>query len=96
MGGVENFEWDNDKADRNFVKHGIEFDQAIGAFHDLFAVERIDNRFDYGEVRYNMLAMCDEIILHITYTERNGMVRLISARRAKKREQEYYYRQNPT
>jgi uncharacterized DUF497 family protein len=96
MGGVDDFEWDNDKAASNLVKHGIEFDQAIEAFRDLFAIERIDNRFDYGEERYNLLAICDGIILHITYTERNGKIRLIPARKAKKREQEYYYRQNAT
>jgi uncharacterized DUF497 family protein len=96
MGGVDNFEWDDGKAARNLVKHGIKFGQAIEAFRDSFAVERTDNRFDYGEERYNMLARWGEIILHITYTERGGMIRLISARKAKKHEQEYYYRQNPT
>jgi uncharacterized DUF497 family protein len=94
VGSVDNFEWDDDKAVRNYAKHGIEFDQAIKTFRDLYAVERIDSRFDYGEVRYNLLALCDGIILHINYTERNGYIRLISARRAKKHEQAYYYRQN--
>jgi hypothetical protein len=96
VGGVDNFEWDDYKAVRNYAKHGIEFEQAIVAFRDLFAVERIDNRFDYGEERYNLLALCDGIVLHITYIERNGMIRLISARKAKKHEQKYYYRQNAT
>jgi uncharacterized DUF497 family protein len=96
MGGVDNFEWDDGKAASNLIKHGVKFDQAIEAFHDPFVVERIDNRFDYGEERYNMLATCGGIILHITYTERGGMIRLISARKAKKHEQAYYYRQNPT
>jgi len=94
MGRVGNFEWDNDKAARNLAKHGIEFDQAIEAFRDSFAIDRVDNRFDYGEERYNLLAMCEGTVLHITYTERNDMIRLISARRAKKHEQEYYYCQN--
>ena len=94
MGRVDNFEWDNSKAAGNLAKHGVEFEQAIKAFRDDFAIDRIDNRFDYGEERYNLLALCDGNVLHITYTERNGMIRLISARRAKKHEQEYYYRQN--
>lgn len=90
------FEWDINKAASNLVKHGIEFDQAIAAFRDLFAVERIDSRFHYGEERYNLLALCDGVILHITYTERQNSIRLISARKAIKREQEYYYRENAT
>jgi hypothetical protein len=38
--------------------------------------------------------MCDGIILHVTYTERGECIRIISARRAEKDEQEHYYREN--
>lgn len=48
----DNFEWDNDKAASNLVKHGVSFEDAKKAFDDFFAVEIADKRFDYGEDRY--------------------------------------------
>jgi uncharacterized protein len=88
------FEWDAEKAGTNFRNHGIAFQEAVKAFLDPFAIERIDERRDYGEERVNMLAMCDGVILHVTYTERSGRIRIISARRAERHEQEDYYREN--
>lgn len=41
-----------------------------------------------------MLAMCGGLLLHVTYTERGEHIRLISARRAERHEQERYYREN--
>jgi hypothetical protein len=41
-----------------------------------------------------MLGMSGNVILHITYTEREERIRIISARRAEKHEQEDYYREN--
>ena len=40
-----------------------------------------------------MLGMCDGVILHVTYTERGERIRIISARRAERHEQDNYYRQ---
>ena len=88
------FEWDDDKAAKNLGEHGVAFSEAIKAFQDRFAVEWIDDREDYGEERTNLLGMCGATIIHVTYTERGQRTRLISARRAEKHEQEYYYRQN--
>lgn len=88
------FEWDDNKADSNLQKHGIAFSHAIKAFQDVFAIEWIDDREDYGEERINRLAMCEGLILHISYTEREEHIRLISARRAEKHEQDHYYSEN--
>ena len=88
------FDWDNDKASSNWRDHGVTFHQAVKAFSDHFAVELIDDRKDYGEERINLVGMCDGVILHVTYTERNDCIRIISARRAEKRERENYYREN--
>ena len=38
--------------------------------------------------------MCEGVILHVTYTERGKRIRIISARRAERHEQDRYYRQN--
>jgi len=48
----------------------------------------------YGEERWNLLGMCEGVILHVTYTERGERIRIISARRAERHEQDRYYRQN--
>lgn len=90
------FEWDDIKAATNWRNHGVTFPYAVKAFRDLFAVEWIDDREDYGEERINLLGMSDSVLLHITYTERNDRIRLISARRAEKHEQDYYYSENAT
>ncbi len=56
-------------------------------------MERIDDREDYGEERINLIRMCEGVILHVTYTERGERIRIISARRAERHEQDDYYRE---
>ena len=92
--GDDAFEWRNAKARANLQDHGIAFQQAVKAFRDPFAIERIDDREDYGEERINRIGMCEGVILHVTYTERSEKVRIISARRATRDEQDDYYREN--
>lgn len=88
------FEWDDEKAASNWRKHGVAFPQAVLAFRDPFALEWIDEREDYGEERLILLGRCEGVLLHVTYTERGERIRLISARRAERHEQDYYYREN--
>jgi len=90
------FEWDVEKAVANLRRHGVTFDQAARAVGDAFAVEVIDDRADYGEERVNLLGVCDDVILHVTYTERADRIRIISARRAQRHEQDRYFRENAT
>jgi len=92
----DHFEWWDEKAAQNFRDHGIAFNTATRAFADQFAVEWVDDSAAYGEERWNLLGMVDGVILHVTYTERGGRLRLISARRAERHEQDTYYRQNAT
>ncbi len=88
------FEWEDDKAAANWRDHGVAFQEAIRAFREIFAVERIDDREDYGEERINLIGTCEGVILHVTYTERSERIRIISARRAERHEQDDYYREN--
>lgn len=90
------FEWDEDKAAANRRIHGLAFHEAITAFRDPFAVEHFDERKDYGEERINLVGMCAAVLVHVTYTERAGRIRIISARRAERHEQDDYYRANST
>ena len=64
------------------------------AFRDPFAIERIDDREDYGEERINLIGMCQGVILHVTYTQRGDLTWSISAQRATRHEQDDYYREN--
>lgn len=88
------FEWDDEKAEANWRKHGVTFAQAVVAMSDAFAIERFDEREDYGEERINLIGMCEGKLLHVTYTEREPHFRIISARRAEQHEQDNYYREN--
>ncbi len=92
MAGV--FDWNGSKATANYRRHGVTFDHAVKAFRDPFAIERIDDRGDYGEERINLIGMSEGVILHVTYTERGERIRIISARRAERHEQQDYYREN--
>ena len=56
----------------------------------MFAIEWIDQSEAYGEKRWNLLGICGGVILHVTYTERGERIRIISARRAERHEQDRY------
>jgi uncharacterized protein len=89
------FEWDDEKAASNIRDHeGVTFEQAAAAFSDPFAVEWIDEREDYGEERSILLGRISGQLLYVVYTERGTNIRIISARRATRHEQDIYFRQN--
>ncbi len=90
----EQFEWDDDKAAENLRDHRVSFAQAAFAFNDAFAVEWIDERETYGEKRSILLGMTNGQVLTVVYTERGERIRIISAWRATRHEQDHYYRQN--
>ena len=54
----------------------------------------VDDREDYGEERLIMLGNVAGTLLFVAYTERDDRIRIISARRATRYEQEDYYEQN--
>jgi uncharacterized DUF497 family protein len=54
----------------------------------------LNSAFGLRPTSPRMLGMCDGVILHVTYTERGEHIRLISARRAEKHEQDDYDREN--
>mgnify|MGYP001065299353 CR=1 FL=1 len=88
------FEWDDAKATENYVKHGVDFEMARQIFQDPFAIQLFDDRDNYGEDRFVLIGMAGNVVLTVAYTERIGRLRLISARRATKREQDDYFAQN--
>ena len=75
--------------------HGVSFELAKTVFKDPFAIERLDDREDYGEERFVIIGMAEgHVLLFVAYTEREGRIRIISARRVTQHEQDDYYRQN--
>lgn len=77
------FEWDDDKAESNFEKHGVDFIDAAQIFAGP-VVEAIDDREDYGEERIRAIGRHDGETFVVIYTMRNGCLRLISAWKAGK------------
>ncbi len=89
------FEWNEAKARANLRAHGVSFELAQTVFRDPFAVERLDDRRDYGERRFVIIGMAESrALLFVAYTEREERIRIISARRVTQYEQEDYFKQN--
>ncbi len=84
------FEWDEVKNQVNIRKHGIDFRDAVRLF-DRPTLDRADNRRDYGEVRTNSIGCLGGLVIAmVTHTDRDEIIRLISARAANSPEREAY------
>lgn len=90
----DDFEWDDDKAAHNLAAHGVSFEAATEVFKDPFAIEYEDNREHYGEDRYVIIGMVDDRLLCVAYPQRNGTIRIISARGAEPHEGRRYHEDN--
>jgi uncharacterized protein len=89
------FEWHRAKAAANWKRHGVRFEIATTVFKDPFAIEWLDDRQDYGEARFVILGMATgQVLLYVAYTERADRIRIISARRATRIEQDNYFSEN--
>jgi len=85
------FEWDEAKARSNLEKHGVSFLTAAAIFLNE-RLERVDDREDYGEVRWIALGRVDIEVYRVVYTWRaENLIRIISAQRASQDEQEIYF-----
>jgi hypothetical protein len=86
------FEWDEDKRLANVRKHGIDFLDVASVFEgDTVTIE--DDRFDYGEQRFITLGLLKGRVVVIVHTERGGVTRIISVRKATKYEEISYFEQ---
>jgi hypothetical protein len=79
------FEWDPRKETKNIRNHGIDFTTASQIWEGR-VFERVDDRHDYGEIRFQAFGIAENRILTVVYTWRANARRLISARRANARE----------
>jgi uncharacterized DUF497 family protein len=86
------FEWDEDKATGNIRKHLVAFDEAVRSFTDMHSLQYVERSMNYGEERFVSIGMSNGILYFVVYTEREDVIRLISARRATRAEQRDYDR----
>jgi hypothetical protein len=84
------FAWDAAKAEENIRKHGVDFAAAARVFLDPYRLEQEDLRFPYGETRFVVIGMVGVQVLVVIYTPRGERIRLISARKANRRERRAY------
>lgn len=84
------FEWDEDKNQSNLHKHGVSFETARQIFSRPILTS-VDDRKDYGEVRNISIGQTDvTTVIVVVHAEREGNIRLISARPASRKERWTY------
>lgn len=85
------YEWDEAKRQSNIQKHGIDF---IG-IEEVFAGETVtilDDRVDYGEIRFVTLGLLRGRVVVIAHTETDEVIRVISVRKAGQYEESDYFK----
>ena len=87
------FDWDDAKSDVCNNERGFDFAYVVRCFFDPHRLISRDNRFDYGEERFQLLAQIDRRVYFVTYTLRAEVIRIISARKANQREVKRYENQ---
>jgi uncharacterized DUF497 family protein len=85
------YSWDDEKNRSNLQRHGMTFEDAVRIFEGP-TVEKVDDRFDYGEIRVYAIALVNGLEITVIYTDRDNDERhIISAWRAEPHERRYYW-----
>jgi hypothetical protein len=86
-----NYVWDRRKGRSNLTRHGIAFEDAIRIF-DGPTLEKVDDRFDYGEIRVYAIGVANGLEVTVIYTDVfESERRIISAWRAERHERAAYW-----
>jgi uncharacterized DUF497 family protein len=88
------FEWDEAKSDLCRKSRNFDFAYVISIFIDPLLVIEKDQRWDYGEDRFRATGVIEGRIFVVIYTKRVSAIRVISARRANRREVKRYEENN--
>jgi len=94
------FEWDKTKESINIKKHGVTFEEASYVFADIYALSRYDDEHSDEEDRWVLLGKSLNktllLVVH-TFRDKNGVefTRIISARKATKKEKQAYEKRCP-
>ena len=83
------YEWDENKRIANLERHNVDFTEAAEFEWDT-AIETIDDRYDYGETRWVTIGFINKKLHVMVYTIRRNKIRIISLRKANRREGDYY------
>lgn len=84
------FIWNRLKAEINRREHGITFEKATAAFDDPFFVEEYDEENSVNEDRYNITGFVKGMYMTVSFTLRDNLTRIFSAREADNDEEEAY------
>ena len=85
------FEWDPGKAEANFAKHGVSFEEAATIFSDALALTFNDPDHSIGEHRMLTFGVSqNDRLLSVAHTESGRTIRIISARKATRHERGIY------
>jgi hypothetical protein len=89
------FEWDKKKDKTNLKKHGVSFDEARTVFYDEYAIQFFDPEHSENEDRFLLLGTSFKlkalVVCHC-FREEETVIRIISARKADKDEEQFYWR----
>jgi uncharacterized DUF497 family protein len=89
---IPRYTWDGSKRLRNLSKHGVDFAGAARVFEGP-TVTAEDERAPYGERRFQTLGILDQFIVTSVHTERDGVTRIISMRKATRHETRHFFAQ---
>ena len=84
------FEWDEAKSERCRRERGFSFADMLPAFSDPERMIEPDRRYEYGEERFRLYGRIEGRLFVVVYTVRSETIRIISARKANKRERKRY------
>jgi len=85
------FEWDENKAKSNLAKHGIDFAEGATVFGDPLSLTIPDPEHSQAEDRFIIIGTSRrQKLLVVVHTERGDNIRIISARRASRKERKSY------
>ncbi len=85
------FEWDEEKAAVNKRKHGVSFNEAQTVFTDDFSIVKADIEHSDNEERWLIIGASNKNrVIIVSFTEREDVIRLISARKAIRNERKQY------
>ncbi len=86
-----NYVWDRRKSHGNLARHGVAFEDAIRIFEGP-TLEKVDDRFDYGEIRVYAIGLVNGLEITVIYTDVSETERRINlAWRAESHERAAYW-----
>ena len=88
---ADGFEWDDEKAEKNYRKHAVTFGEAATVFDDPFSATITDENHSDDEDRSITVGMSARgRVVIVSHTDRGGNIRIISARSASAAERRGY------